>query len=88
MPSSDEASAVGDTEADEMEEHLRGLGYLEYPERAASSRTIVRNLSEVADADMRLRAGTCPVRRRVFERRHARQRRGVRAGGDRAVPSA
>ena len=28
MPTGDE-SAVSDTEADEMEEHLRGLGYLE-----------------------------------------------------------
>ena len=28
MPSGDD-SAVSDTEADEMEEHLRGLGYLE-----------------------------------------------------------
>jgi predicted AlkP superfamily phosphohydrolase/phosphomutase len=29
MPTVDEASSVSDTEADEMEEHLRGLGYLE-----------------------------------------------------------
>jgi hypothetical protein len=29
MPSGDHASNVTDTEADEMEEHLRGLGYLE-----------------------------------------------------------
>jgi predicted AlkP superfamily phosphohydrolase/phosphomutase len=29
MPSDAEASSVSDTEADEMEEHLRGLGYLE-----------------------------------------------------------
>jgi hypothetical protein len=29
MPSGDDASNVSDTEADEMEEHLRGLGYLE-----------------------------------------------------------
>ncbi len=29
MPSGDEATAVSDTEADEMEEHLRGLGYIE-----------------------------------------------------------
>jgi hypothetical protein len=29
MPSGDEGSNVSDTEADEMEEHLRGLGYLE-----------------------------------------------------------
>jgi hypothetical protein len=29
MPSGDETSNVSDTEADEMEEHLRGLGYLE-----------------------------------------------------------
>jgi len=29
MPSDDDASAVSDTEADEMEEHLRGLGYIE-----------------------------------------------------------
>jgi hypothetical protein len=29
MPSGDESSNVSDTEADEMEEHLRGLGYLE-----------------------------------------------------------
>jgi hypothetical protein len=29
MPSGDDASAVSDTEADEMEEHLRGLGYIE-----------------------------------------------------------
>jgi hypothetical protein len=29
MPTGDEASSVSDTEADEMEEHLRGLGYLE-----------------------------------------------------------
>jgi hypothetical protein len=29
MPSRDDASAVSDTEADEMEEHLRGLGYIE-----------------------------------------------------------
>jgi hypothetical protein len=29
MPSGSEASNVSDTEADEMEEHLRGLGYLE-----------------------------------------------------------
>jgi hypothetical protein len=29
MPSGDEPSAVSDTEADEMEEHLRGLGYIE-----------------------------------------------------------
>ncbi|MGH2636296.1 MAG: alkaline phosphatase family protein [Actinomycetota bacterium] len=29
MPSGDQESTVSDTEADEMEEHLRGLGYLE-----------------------------------------------------------
>jgi hypothetical protein len=29
MTASDGASGVTDTEADEMEEHLRGLGYLE-----------------------------------------------------------
>jgi hypothetical protein len=29
MPTGDEESTVSDTEADEMEEHLRGLGYLE-----------------------------------------------------------
>jgi hypothetical protein len=29
MPTGDESSNVSDTEADEMEEHLRGLGYLE-----------------------------------------------------------
>ena len=29
MPTGAEESAVTDTEADEMEEHLRGLGYLE-----------------------------------------------------------
>ena len=29
MPSGEEGSSVSDTEADEMEEHLRGLGYLE-----------------------------------------------------------
>jgi len=29
MPTGDEPSSVSDTEADEMEEHLRGLGYLE-----------------------------------------------------------
>jgi hypothetical protein len=29
MTSGDEKSNVTDTEADEMEEHLRGLGYLE-----------------------------------------------------------
>jgi hypothetical protein len=29
MPSGDEASAVSETEADEMEEHRGGLGYLE-----------------------------------------------------------
>ena len=29
MPTGDKASNVSDTEADEMEEHLRGLGYLE-----------------------------------------------------------
>ena len=29
MPSGDEETTVSDTEADEMEEHLRGLGYLE-----------------------------------------------------------
>ena len=29
MPSGDDAAAVSDTEADEMEEHLRGLGYIE-----------------------------------------------------------
>jgi hypothetical protein len=29
MSSSDDASRVSDTEADEMKEHLRGLGYLE-----------------------------------------------------------
>jgi hypothetical protein len=29
MPTGDEESSVSDTEADEMEEHLRGLGYLE-----------------------------------------------------------
>jgi hypothetical protein len=29
MPTGDESSNVTDTEADEMEEHLRGLGYLE-----------------------------------------------------------
>ena len=29
MTSGDDASSVSDTEADEMEEYLRGLGYLE-----------------------------------------------------------
>jgi hypothetical protein len=29
MPTGDETSSVTDTEADEMEEHLRRLGYLE-----------------------------------------------------------
>ena len=29
MPRGDDGSSVSDTEADEMEEHLRGLGYLE-----------------------------------------------------------
>jgi hypothetical protein len=29
MGGSDDSSNVTDTEADEMEEHLRGLGYLE-----------------------------------------------------------
>jgi hypothetical protein len=29
MPTGSEESSVSDTEADEMEEHLRGLGYLE-----------------------------------------------------------
>ena len=29
MPTGDDESAVSDTEADEMEEHLRGLGYIE-----------------------------------------------------------
>jgi hypothetical protein len=29
MPTDEEHSSVTDTEADEMEEHLRGLGYLE-----------------------------------------------------------
>jgi hypothetical protein len=29
MSSGEDASSVSDTEADEMEEHLRGLGYLE-----------------------------------------------------------
>jgi hypothetical protein len=29
MPTDSEESNVSDTEADEMEEHLRGLGYLE-----------------------------------------------------------
>jgi hypothetical protein len=29
MPSGDDTSNVTDTEADEMEAHLRGLGYLE-----------------------------------------------------------
>ena len=29
MPSGDEGLAVSDTEAEEMEEHLRGLGYVE-----------------------------------------------------------
>ena len=29
MPKGEESSNVTDTEADEMEEHLRGLGYLE-----------------------------------------------------------
>jgi hypothetical protein len=29
MPTGSEESNVTDTEADEMEEHLRGLGYLE-----------------------------------------------------------
>ena len=29
MGGGDEGSAVSDTEADEMEEHLRGLGYIE-----------------------------------------------------------
>jgi hypothetical protein len=29
MPTGDESSAVSDPEADEMEEHLRGLGYIE-----------------------------------------------------------
>jgi len=29
MPTGDETSTVSDTEADEMGEHLRGLGYLE-----------------------------------------------------------
>jgi hypothetical protein len=29
MPSASDESTVTDTEADEMEEHLRGLGYLE-----------------------------------------------------------
>ena len=29
MPTGEETSSVSDTEADEMEEHLRGLGYLE-----------------------------------------------------------
>ena len=31
MPSGDESSSVSDTEADEMEEHPRGLGYLGWP---------------------------------------------------------
>jgi len=29
MPTGDETSSVSDTEADEMEEHARGPGYLE-----------------------------------------------------------
>jgi hypothetical protein len=29
MPTCEESSSVTDTEAGEMEEHLRGLGYLE-----------------------------------------------------------
>jgi hypothetical protein len=29
MPTGEEDLAVSDTEADEMEEHLRGLGYIE-----------------------------------------------------------
>jgi hypothetical protein len=29
MPTGEDTSTVSDTEADEMEEHLRGLGYLE-----------------------------------------------------------
>jgi hypothetical protein len=29
MPSGEEETTVSDTEADEMEDHLRGLGYLE-----------------------------------------------------------
>jgi hypothetical protein len=29
MPTGEESSNVTDTEANEMEEHLRGLGYLE-----------------------------------------------------------
>lgn len=29
MPTGNEPSSVSDTEADEMEEHLRGLGYIE-----------------------------------------------------------
>lgn len=29
MPTGEEETTVSDTEADEMEEHLRGLGYLE-----------------------------------------------------------
>jgi hypothetical protein len=29
MQTGDEVSAVSDSEADEMEEHLRGLGYIE-----------------------------------------------------------
>jgi hypothetical protein len=29
MPTGDESSDFSDTEADEMEEYLRGLGYLE-----------------------------------------------------------
>jgi hypothetical protein len=29
IPTGEVSSAVSDTEADEMEEHLRGLGYIE-----------------------------------------------------------
>jgi hypothetical protein len=29
MPTGEESSSVTDTEADQMEEHLHGLGYLE-----------------------------------------------------------
>jgi len=38
MPTGDETSAVSDTEADEMEEHLRGLGYIELRALAARGR--------------------------------------------------
>ena len=73
MSTGGEEPSVSDTEADEMEEHLRGLGYLEerslgYASRTTASSSWIIGVSELSEPPWAWTEATSPVRGKATSR--------------------